>query len=159
MNPPFVSLSALFAAAVTAGLMLVSTPNVLEAQRRPSGSYQNSCRSIFIERGGVLRADCKTTSGSWRRSSIRVSQCKGQDIANLNGRLVCTKGRPGKDNIGKGNSGKGNSGKGVYSDRGRNDRWEGNRNGRHQDSRGKVSSGGRSGIVIYDRTGYGGRSF
>jgi hypothetical protein len=59
---------------------------------QPPGSYQETCRRIKVERGD-LEADCRTRSGSWRHSELdNARDCRG-DIANDNGRLVCTRAR------------------------------------------------------------------
>jgi hypothetical protein len=50
------------------------------------GSYTNSCRSIY-ERGGIIYAECRTSSGRYVRTSISA-RCRG-DIYNSGGRLYC----------------------------------------------------------------------
>lgn len=150
MNTWFVGLPSILAATVTAGMLFLVPLNTVDAQRSPSGTYRNSCRSISVDRGGTLKADCKTNSGSWRRSSIRLSQCKGQNIANLNGRLVCTKGSPGK----------GAALKKKGADRSnRNGGWNNKGHGKNHDVRSIPQSRNRGSIVLYDRAQYKGRSF
>ena len=55
---------------------------------RVPGDWDQSCREADL-RGNVLTATCRTTGGSWRRSSIRVSDCAGNRVRNENGWLVC----------------------------------------------------------------------
>jgi hypothetical protein len=54
----------------------------------PAGSYQQSCRNVQSS-GGVLTATCPAANGNLITSSIDPRQCRGMDIANRNGRLVC----------------------------------------------------------------------
>ena len=54
----------------------------------PSGSYQQSCRNIQMS-GGTLTASCPTGNGSYITTSINPRSCRGADIANRNGQLVC----------------------------------------------------------------------
>ena len=61
------------------------------AQYAPSGSYQQSCTNIRV-RGGELTARCTNGSGQRVRSSIAITSCRGGDIANSNGQLVCNGG-------------------------------------------------------------------
>jgi len=57
----------------------------------PRGSYQQTCRDIRLDHG-VLEAECRTRFGDWRHSSLdNARDCRG-DIANNNGRLVCSDG-------------------------------------------------------------------
>jgi hypothetical protein len=54
----------------------------------PGGSYQGSCTNIQMN-GSTLTASCTPPNGSRITSSINASQCRGADIANVNGRLAC----------------------------------------------------------------------
>ncbi len=53
-----------------------------------SGSYQSSCTNVQMN-GGTLTATCTSPNGSNITSSINPAQCRGGDIANVNGRLAC----------------------------------------------------------------------
>ncbi|HEY6249059.1 MAG TPA: CVNH domain-containing protein [Candidatus Angelobacter sp.] len=54
----------------------------------PSGSYQQTCRSIKM-RGDTLSAKCKNASGHWVKTSLgNAARCTG-DITNINGQLTC----------------------------------------------------------------------
>jgi CVNH domain-containing protein len=53
-----------------------------------SGSYQSSCTNVQMN-GGTLTATCTSPNGSNITSSINPAQCRGGDIANVNGRLGC----------------------------------------------------------------------
>lgn len=58
----------------------------------PVGSYQRTCSKAYMN-GDILHASCKLTFGSsTRRTSIDTRQCRGRDIANVNGQLSCTGG-------------------------------------------------------------------
>ncbi len=56
--------------------------------RVPPGSYQGSCRNVYMQ-GGTLSAQCTAPNGQYIGSSLFVNQCRGADIANINGRLSC----------------------------------------------------------------------
>jgi hypothetical protein len=57
--------------------------------RVPQGSYQASCRNVYMN-GSMLSAQCTATNGAWTNSSLQVNRCQpGTDIANINGRLNC----------------------------------------------------------------------
>jgi hypothetical protein len=58
---------------------------------QPRGSYQQSCGNIRVDRG-ALEADCRTRRGDWRHSSLDNFRDCRRDIANDNGRLVCSGG-------------------------------------------------------------------
>ena len=60
-----------------------------QAQPAPQGSYLNSCTHVGIE-GDRLFADCRRTDGAWQRTVLDIDRCVG-DIANLNGRLNCSR--------------------------------------------------------------------
>lgn len=54
----------------------------------PTGSYQQSCKSIRM-RGDTLSAKCKNTAGHWVRTSLSdADRCTG-DITNIDGQLSC----------------------------------------------------------------------
>src|ERR1700733_13432284 len=61
------------------------------AQVIPSGSYQQSCTNIHVN-GDQLIARCTNPQGTRVRSSIALGSCRGGDIANSNGQLVCNGG-------------------------------------------------------------------
>ncbi len=65
--------------------MTLATP----ASAAPSGSYRQSCRDIDELYDQTLSAECRTRGGYWRHSELDTSDCDG-DIANIDGRLVCT---------------------------------------------------------------------
>jgi hypothetical protein len=54
----------------------------------PGGSYTSSCAGAQM-RGAVLSATCTAPNGARITSTINVNQCRGADIANIDGRLVC----------------------------------------------------------------------
>ena len=54
----------------------------------PPGSYQSSCSNTYV-RGAVLTANCPSGNGTRYTSTIGVRDCRGADIANINGRLQC----------------------------------------------------------------------
>jgi opacity protein-like surface antigen len=53
-----------------------------------SGSYQSSCTNVYMN-GPTLTASCTAPNGQRITSSINPAQCRGGDIANVNGRLAC----------------------------------------------------------------------
>jgi hypothetical protein len=64
------------------------------AEGIPRGSYLNTCDGARVE-GDDMIARCRTRGGIEQRSALSdVSRCVG-DIANDNGVLRCTYGRPG----------------------------------------------------------------
>jgi hypothetical protein len=84
------------------------------AQTIPSGSYQQSCTNIRV-RGDQLTARCTNTQGARVRSTIALNACRGGDIANSNGQLICNGGGYGNRRRGNGNGygyGNGNYGNG-----------------------------------------------
>jgi hypothetical protein len=56
--------------------------------RTPSGSYQSSCTNVSMN-GGILTASCTAPNGQYITSTINPAQCRGGDVANVNGRLAC----------------------------------------------------------------------
>ena len=54
----------------------------------PQGTWQSSCRNAYM-RGSVLTASCSAGNGQYIRSSLNVSQCRRNSVANHNGRLSC----------------------------------------------------------------------
>ncbi|MEA2786915.1 MAG: hypothetical protein QOF71_3019 [Candidatus Eremiobacteraeota bacterium] len=52
------------------------------------GSYQSSCTNVYMN-GPTLTASCTAPNGQRITSSINAAQCRGGDIANVNGRLAC----------------------------------------------------------------------
>lgn len=67
---------------------LLAIPLVLPApaQAISPSSYQSSCRNIKISDGDLLSAACRTTSGGYRISSVRI-----QGIQNKDGQLNFTR--------------------------------------------------------------------
>jgi len=58
------------------------------AAQIPSGTYQQSCKSIKM-RHDTLQAKCKNTSGHWVKTSLNdADRCTG-DITNIDGQLTC----------------------------------------------------------------------
>jgi CVNH domain len=57
--------------------------------RLPQGSYRMSCYNGNVS-GNTLTATCMDTYNNRRGSSISINSCRNRDIANSNGRLVCT---------------------------------------------------------------------
>lgn len=55
-------------------------------ERVPSGSYLDSCRDAYVDRG-ILRAECPTRRGQFRDTALQLP-CR-RDIGNDNGALVC----------------------------------------------------------------------
>ena len=53
-----------------------------------SGSYQSSCTNVYMN-GPNLTASCTAPNGQRITTSINAAQCRGGDIANVNGRLAC----------------------------------------------------------------------
>lgn len=78
------------------GLLLtgVCAASPVYAEGIPRGSYLNTCDGARVE-GDSLIAKCRTRNGFEQRSALAdVNRCVG-DIANDNGVLRCTYGRPG----------------------------------------------------------------
>ncbi len=69
------------------------------AEKLPQGSYLQTCATATTNLGhglgvvfdGILYTTCKTIDGRIRQTSIRVSSCAGQVIANINGKLTCSR--------------------------------------------------------------------
>jgi rSAM-associated Gly-rich repeat protein len=81
----------LLSSLVGASLAAASLAAPASAQYAPSGSYQQSCTNIRV-RGNELTASCTSASGARVRSTIALNSCRGGDIANSNGQLVCNGG-------------------------------------------------------------------
>jgi CVNH domain len=81
----------LLSSLVGASLAAASLAAPADAQYAPSGSYQQSCTNIRV-RGNELSASCTSPNGSRMRSTIALNSCRGGDIANSNGQLVCNGG-------------------------------------------------------------------
>jgi len=92
----------LLSSLVGASLAAVSLAAPASAQYAPSGSYQQSCTNIRV-RGNELTASCTSANGTRVRSSIAVNSCRGGDIANSNGQLVCNGGSSYGNGYGNGN--------------------------------------------------------
>jgi len=133
------------------------------AAQRPVGSYQKSCTSISMTRDGYLQASCKTVNGSWQQTRIRVSECRGGDIANNNGRLVCASGRSG-DNRGNQGGWSNSNGRGRGHDKHDHDGKKGRgHDGRDRDwdrdgDRDRDRSSARSGVILYSGKNFSGRT-
>lgn len=56
--------------------------------RAPNGSYRQSCQNVQM-RGGLLRATCPDANGHMIQTSLDTRGCRGTDVANRNGQLVC----------------------------------------------------------------------
>ena len=79
-------LAASSAAALAA---IVFTPAPSDArQMRPQGSYLSSCSDVSV-RGDRLYATCRDSGRNTQASSLDISRCRGADISNSNGLLVC----------------------------------------------------------------------
>lgn len=63
----------------------------------PAGSYKQSCTNASV-RSGLLSATCKDSAGRYQNTSLRYEDCRGRDIANINGRLSCAIGGGGGGN-------------------------------------------------------------
>ncbi|WP_332660093.1 beta/gamma crystallin-related protein [Brevundimonas sp.] len=64
-------------------------PAVQDGQRvAPRGSYRESCSGEYVNRGR-LYADCRTSRGQVRETSIDLSRCASYEIVNREGLLVC----------------------------------------------------------------------
>ncbi len=61
------------------------------AEALPGGTYRSTCRNDYVVLDGILYSYCETISGEYTPSQIKVSSCVGGVIANINGRLVCTR--------------------------------------------------------------------
>lgn len=61
----------------------------------PPGSYRMTCYGARMN-GGTLSATCMDAYNNRRGSSIAAGNCRGGDIANLNGRLSCARGGNGQ---------------------------------------------------------------
>ena len=70
---------------IAAGLVLASAA---AAFAQAPGSYRQSCTNIQ-QSGSDLNAVCVGAGGRSFATSIDVSQCQGQGIANVSGRLAC----------------------------------------------------------------------
>lgn len=78
----------IISAAVLAAATVVSSGAFAQAR----GSYLRSCTDVR-QRGPVLEAVCENRYGEMRGTRLDLSQCGRGDIANRNGRLVCSGGR------------------------------------------------------------------
>lgn len=74
-------------AAALAAILLAPAPSDAR-QMRPQGSYLSSCSDVSV-RGDRLYASCRDSSRNQRASSLDISRCRGTDISNNNGLLVC----------------------------------------------------------------------
>ena len=66
---------------------------VCESQRvgknRWEGSFEKSCRDIYMNASGTLTATCQTSNGSWQPTTLAAGNCSSYRAGNNNGRLVC----------------------------------------------------------------------
>lgn len=53
------------------------------------GSFERTCRDIYMDKSGTLTATCQTTNGEWNRSWLSAQNCGSYTAANNDGRLVC----------------------------------------------------------------------
>lgn len=79
---------------IAAGLVVFGTSQPASAQRGPPpGSYLETCTRVYIDRGGVMSAQCQTRDGRWRESRLRLGDCGPGDIYNNDGRMGCVPAR------------------------------------------------------------------
>ncbi len=81
------------AAALGGALIILVSGGSVSAQA-VRGTYLQSCVRGVLN-GPILRALCRDTFGRFVPTGIDVRQCRGGDIANLNGQLACAGGRRG----------------------------------------------------------------
>lgn len=126
----------LAAAAVVSG---GAAPAVQDGPMRiaPRGSYRESCSGEYVNRGR-LYADCRTSRGQVRGTSIELARCSSYEITNREGLLVCGPNRGEyEDRPGGGNNGGGNGGGGGRPGGG----------------------GGRSSVIVYRDADFRGATF
>ena len=58
------------------------------SNRLPRGSWRATCRNASKE-DGTLYAECATSSGSWRNSSLDLDNCPSRLVGNSSGNLFC----------------------------------------------------------------------
>src|SRR6185369_14105993 len=58
------------------------------ATKLPGGSYDQSCSNCRIS-GDTLRCSCRAVDQSSHRTSLDVSSCKKDYVANCDGKLQC----------------------------------------------------------------------
>lgn len=61
-------------------------------ERFPGGGWNITCNNATM-RGSVLRANCRDERGNYQTSSIDVTQCSQDLVANVNGYLACRQGQ------------------------------------------------------------------
>jgi hypothetical protein len=76
------------AVAVLLSVPCVGTNASAQMTVMPQGTWQSSCRNVFVKQSS-LSADCRSRTGVWGRSTIDVNQCPSLLIANRNGVLTC----------------------------------------------------------------------
>lgn len=78
---------------------------VCESQRvgmnRWEGSFEQTCRDIYMDEKGTLTATCQASNGEWNRSWLSTEHCSSYRAANKEGRLVCEQGGQTAGNGGK----------------------------------------------------------
>jgi CVNH domain len=66
---------------------------VCESQRvglnRWEGSFEQTCRDIYMDASGTLTATCQSTNGEWNPTRLSARDCGSYTAANRNGQLVC----------------------------------------------------------------------
>lgn len=110
-------LSVISGLAVLAGGLTLA-PVSAEAQARnrlPQGSYARTCQNAQMNQGR-LTAQCRSTRGEMRGSTLELSRCGNSDISNRDGILTCGSisgtpdrfdGRPGQNRPGPNRPGQG----------------------------------------------------
>jgi len=65
-------------------------PNGYNARNNglPGGGWSDTCRNASM-RGNMLSASCQDERGNYQYSSIDVTQCRQNLVANVNGYLAC----------------------------------------------------------------------
>lgn len=119
-----------------------AAPAAQDGQMRvaPRGSYRQSCSGEYVNRGR-LYADCRTSRGQVRGTSIDLGRCASYEIVNNEGLLVCGPNR------------------GDYEDRqGGGGGWNGNGNGRPGGG-GWGGNGGRGSATVYRDSEFRGATF
>lgn len=75
-------------AALTAGLVAVSSPGAHAQYRSPAASLGGSCQNVQTLQTGYITAECRDDQGRYRWSSIYAPQCRSE-LMNRNGVLAC----------------------------------------------------------------------
>lgn len=115
-----------------------ASPQDMQARVAPRGSYRESCSGEYVNRGR-LYADCRTSRGQVRGTSIDLGRCASYEIVNNEGLLVCGPNR------------------GDYEDRPGGGNGGGNGNGRPGGGWG--GGGGRGSATVYRDADFRGATF